>query len=316
MRIGTLSRGIALAFGVSVYTAGGEAAELSWQGSPDGSAHVFIEGTIDKGDEEKFRSLAVRLIRAGHAILAITVYSPGGSVSTALHIGRQIRTLKSKTNGPMRLPALGRDAVSCTRKTHDESGNMLPSNQQLHWTRNSQHPTSLMRNDARCVCTSACFLIWAGGIQRGGDWIGVHRPYFDRAEYARLSPQEAEAAYRTMLGAVRSYLAEMEIPDTIIRKMLSANSENMHYLTTDEAKSLENDRPALEELAIARCGGWKKLEQVGKERFRPGRYCDNQCEKEMRELHKQYETKYECMTRVSVEAFKASAAEYLRKYGQ
>lgn len=232
-------------------------------------------------------------------------------MSVAMHIGRQIRTLKLGTVAPVRVPALGQNAVSCGRNMYDKQGALLPIDKQHHWMRDSR--TS--RNDARCVCTSACFLIWAAGVSRSGDWIGVHRPFFDPKEYANLTSREAEQVYARMNEGVKRYLVEMDIPDHISRKMMAANSESMHFLSYEEAQNLDNNQ-ALEELAMARCGGgWKRWEKTTKDWYAGGRQCNAYCQKQAADIRRFMQAHGECMARVYIEAFRDNVASYLERYG-
>jgi hypothetical protein len=132
----------------------------------------------------------------------------------AMAIGKQIRLLKVGTQSPMRL-VNGPVGVSCSRRSYDRTGKELPPQERRYWYSGRdartfvRHPQSSV--DARCTCTSACFLIWVGGMGRYGTWIGVHRPFFDAAEYGALSPKEAERRY---VGRVMRQLASplMGIP--------------------------------------------------------------------------------------------------------
>ena len=250
---------------------GGEAARAAnfdWQrGSDDPDVGIFIEGRIVDGDDEQFRKLVLELLNNGLFVASVTIYSPGGSVPTAINIGRQIRTLKASTAGPAhsyllddRLPTS--KEVLCVRRLRDRDGKALPFRPADHWARNSRGVN--FKNDDRCSCLSACFLIWAGGVGRSGDWIGLHRPYFERAEYGKLSIEDAERAYGVMVERVKSYLKEMEIPDSVMRKMMAASSDDMHFLSADEAIGLNNVNAALHELVMARCGSTKRLQKEWK----------------------------------------------------
>src|SRR4051812_34197492 len=78
------------------------AANMDWQMYESGVS-IYLHGPIIPGDEEHFRQLVLAQLRAGHHVDSVYIYSPGGSVPAAVHIGRQIRTLRASTSGPNRL---------------------------------------------------------------------------------------------------------------------------------------------------------------------------------------------------------------------
>src|SRR5581483_9076836 len=63
---------------------------------------VFLWGTIENGDDEKFRQLIVPLVREGNLIWEVSVFTVGGNVQAAIGIGNQIRTPNSRTIAPNR----------------------------------------------------------------------------------------------------------------------------------------------------------------------------------------------------------------------
>jgi hypothetical protein len=283
------------------------AAKFDWQREGRGGpASVFIEGRIVSGDDDRFRKLLVRLIREGVPVTTAYIYSQGGSVSAALDIGRQIRTLGMGTSAPVRLTGLGANAATCVRRTHTRDGRKLASSQQTHWTHGySDRPTHI--RDQRCICTSACFLIWVAGTRRFGDWIGIHRPFFDPAEYQNLSASEAKQRYRQVVSSVNGYLQEMDIPEYIIRKMMGHSSEDMYFLSAGEVKSLTNDA-AIDELKIAKCGGWNKWTQRWQSASSRGDRV------EMQRLLDQQKKMTSCRENINIEIFKDRVDRYLRIY--
>ena len=103
------------------------------------------------------------------------------------------------------------------------------------------------------VCESACFYIWAAGIDRYGEDIGIHRPYFDPQNFARLSPSNASAEYQKLADLVAGKLEGWGIPNLLVRRMLSASSQQVFPLSPEDFQLLRND-PAFSELLISRCG--------------------------------------------------------------
>jgi hypothetical protein len=103
------------------------------------------------------------------------------------------------------------------------------------------------------MCESACFYIWAAGIDRYGDDIGIHRPYFDPKLFARLSPGNAATEYKKLADLVAGKLEGWGVPELLVRRMLSASSQQMISLSPEDFQLLRND-PAFSELLISRCG--------------------------------------------------------------
>jgi hypothetical protein len=284
------------------------AAELEWErGKPEGMVTITITGQIVNGDEEKFRQLVLRLIRDDIPIGHIRIHSPGGSVPAALHIGRQIRTLGLSTGAPVRVPHRRPNAAACVRRTFDHTGKMLPANKLRYWSHGFSHPP-LYRRDSRCLCSSACFLIWTAGIGRYGNWIGVHRPIFDPKEYAKLSLREARRQYGEMVRTVKAYLKEMDIPDYIIRKMMAASSEEMHYLSAEQAKSLTNDA-ARQEWTIAKCGGTREFLEQWNAAVR------RKDIRRIKELLHQQKNNPNCTNEINAGDFYLNLPAYLKAYG-
>jgi hypothetical protein len=107
---------------------------------------------------------------------------------------------------------------------------------------------------------------------------------------------------------VKAYLVEMDIPDNIIRKMMAANSENMHFLTSDEARDLGNN-PAMEELSIARCGGNKHFIDHWNAALKRG---DN---RRLQELLSEQQEGIACGRRVKEEMWRDSMTAFMQLYG-
>jgi hypothetical protein len=85
--------------------------------------------------------------------------SPGGSISEAIEIGRLVQRNLISTMAPVSLGA--------TKVLFTPAGSVMPK----------EDPAYCKGPD--CICASACFLIWVGGIERSGNAIGLHRPYLD-----------------------------------------------------------------------------------------------------------------------------------------
>lgn len=82
---------------------------------------------------------------------------------------------------------------------------------------------------SRCVCASACALIWLAGIERMGT-VGLHRPRIDDPEFASQPPEEATKIYRSILNDIQNYLEEMEVPEPIIQAIVATSSSEICWV--------------------------------------------------------------------------------------
>jgi hypothetical protein len=105
--------------------------------------------------------------------------------------------MRAQTDAPIRLPPMPNvypDINFCPLGNEFEGG-----------TKRYFYDTNRHMCEANCNCTSACFLVWAAGIGRYGDVIGVHRPSFaDQSWFASLSKDQAQVAYAWVrVGSVK-----------------------------------------------------------------------------------------------------------------
>ena len=70
-------------------------------------------------------------------------------------------------------------------------------------------------------------MIWAAGVNRLGNHLGLHRPSFNDQGSGNLSLQEAQELYRRAESSMRSYLSRMEIPDHMINIMMDIDSRRL-----------------------------------------------------------------------------------------
>ncbi len=114
-------------------------------------------------------------------------------------------------------------------------------------------------------CSSACALILASGVKRiVSGKIGIHRPRFDEALFARLSLAEAREKYERMADDVRRYLARMGMADGLYAAMLHVPSDDVRYLSEEECQyyGLAGEDPAWREWQRA-----KEIQTIGKEGY-------------------------------------------------
>ena len=248
------------------------AAEMRAVKSKTGSTYISILGPIEYGDEVKFKNELLRLAKTGVRVSGVHVYTPGGSVYSAIKIGRYIRKIHLfGTWAPVEyLP------FPFNMNTEYWTDYLQSNHCWSHDKRGEYVMTQLnrvtRRGDQNCICASACFLIWAAGAgvnQQGTNTedvpgamkaklsILIHRPYFKPEEYAHWPQKDARSRYEATQRFVEEYLREMEVPDVIIRRMFSIPSNQLSPLTREEIATMDRRSlwpPYLDELYIARCG--------------------------------------------------------------
>jgi hypothetical protein len=182
----------------------------------------YLHGRIVEGDYAN----VVYLIRTNPKVLRIFhLNSPGGDAAEAIKIGRLFRERLLETRAPMdwgtgqpELRANGGSDAVCT--------------------------------GAECTCTSACALIWFGGIRRLGV-VGLHRPRIEDQSFKALAAADASAAYRQVLGTISNYLAEMDAPQSIIDTMVATSSSEVRWVSAKRDNLAEP--PSITEWIDASC---------------------------------------------------------------
>jgi hypothetical protein len=184
---------------------------------------VLIKGRIEPGDAAKF----AQLVRNSRPFLhEVALWSPGGSVDEAIKIGRLIRKGLMVTSAPSNTSAkaIYLDPVSGLPEKRSGWGS-------LHDVRGCE--------GTDCNCASACFLIWAAGVERSGSVLGVHRPTIASTAFSTLPPARAAVSYRHLLSEIGKYLDEMEVARRLIEIMTDTSSHEVRWLADDEASALE-----------------------------------------------------------------------------
>jgi len=215
---------------------------------------IFIRGEIVRGDYEKLINVVKK-----HGSIPSTIFvdSVGGDVIEAMKIGRFARKALLTTGEP-------------TAKRKCQNG---------------------------CVCYSACMFIYLACVNRTfvslfGEKVSyaIHRPYFDRSYFSGLSMKKAELKYKELENSVKTYLEEMNVPQSIIERMFSIPSDRMEVLTGYQIiEIMKTSPPAYEEWLLAKCGnltpdeGRDSLKIAIKEKhnFSPGyvKYLQDKMEK-------------------------------------
>jgi hypothetical protein len=193
---------------------------------PKKFAKLKLAGNIRRGDARTVMQLLEKAKNQGLVISVLILYSPGGDLVEAMEIGRAIRSRFIRTHAPdvfmghRYCPEFGRD---------DELDSNL------------------------CNCASACFVVCAAGVERVGDVLGVHRPYFSKEYFEGLSASDAQQKYLTMAKQVREYLKDMDVPQNLVDKMFSTASDEIEYLDEKTVKSMKKV-PFFDEWVKASCG--------------------------------------------------------------
>jgi hypothetical protein len=262
--------------------------------------YMNLWGEIVPGDDVKFRNMITPQLQNGNLLYEVNIFTVGGDVGAAIGIGRQIHTLRALTVAPTLFDGyIDRGLVPGTTVQCWFWASMNG----MVW---NNDPKSIIKRDARgngprwCDCASACFLIWSSGVARHGNFVGIHRSYFkDYGQIANMSAVDYQRRYEAAEGLYKSYLKEVEIPDSIVQLLFAIPSTSMHYLTMAELQ-LVKSTPYLEEFTQARCGTSKERTYTqGNSRITE---YDN--------VHVM------CFRSVLTELQRSGVKEYLAKFGQ
>lgn len=88
-----------------------------------------------------------------------------------------------------------------------------------------------------CTCASACFFIHIGAIHRGGTYLAVHRPFFEKGDFGDLSQADAKKAFDLLQQSARDYMKEMGVPDHIQEDVLGTPSDKALVLDEKTIKT-------------------------------------------------------------------------------
>jgi hypothetical protein len=200
---------------------------------------LLLKGALRSGDSEIF----LKVLSVHHPFVrTVLLWSPGGSVVEAMKIGRMVRKNMLKTWAPTELDANGLGHL------YDPTSDPLSRN------------TRDLCDGEGCNCASACFLIWASGIERYGSALGLHRPTTNSTDFTDLPPDRGSSAYREILSGVEQFLLEMEVPQRFIDKMTGTASNNVSWLIWEDQESLQ-EVSSISELLLASCGSLSRDER-------------------------------------------------------
>jgi hypothetical protein len=200
---------------------------------------VVVEGKIEQGDFETF----VRILRENQAqVSSVYCFSPGGDFYEAMKIGRALRALALHSQAPMRDPA-GRSVCD--------------------------DPLGVKPNDPRnCTCASAGFFMHIGAAHKGGTFLAVHRPYFEKSAFGTLSPDEAEKAFSALQKSTREYMGEMGVPEHVQEDALNTPSDKALILDEKTVKTyFWGDLSYRHEWVESKCAVLSKTERERKQNY-------------------------------------------------
>ena len=252
-------------------------AELGLVTSRYGYTIVTLDGVIEKGDADQFRSVMRKAILLPDIDrLVVSLDSPGGSVDEAIKIGRIVRATLAETA-----------TASTTVWPRDLKG-------EVEHLRIEGHKQAFVNLGeplpALSKCLSACTIIFYSGVDRAvfdnrdsrandvrkttfHPTIGVHRPSYPPEEYSQFSPAEAQKAYDIMLQDMSEVLAEMGAPEQFIERTMATPSREIDLIPSDEMERLAADtEPFFEDWLAAKCGRDTDILADQEERGLYGRY--------------------------------------------
>lgn len=139
-----------------------------------------------------------------------------------------------------------------------KGGNILEALHIAEIVKNSYNPVAVSEN---AQCASACFFILSSAVTRYMDGrIGIHRPYLPEKIINNLSISQIEPKQNEMYSKVKIILAEQNIPQYLVDKMLGNASNEIYWLTQRDKDAIGFRAPWYEQMLVTRCGLDKKME--------------------------------------------------------
>src|ERR1700733_7735178 len=226
-----LIRAAAACVACGLWSATVDAAEIRMDPSRAAGDGAVLEGKINAGDFDKFKSFLLN----GNNVVEIYLASPGGAVVDAMKIGLLIRTLKLSTVVPSK--ALTNQSRESAIAGHD-----------------------LKDPQADYKCASACFFIFVAGVHRSSDAdgnaiLGIHSPSLSESALNKLSYDQVAAADNRIRTAIENYLKMMDVPAKYAEDMFSVPKSKTQWIRNDEFEAdFAGFIPTLRGWVAARCG--------------------------------------------------------------
>jgi len=199
-----------------------------------------LEGKIEPGDYISVRNF-LRLESNFKKISGgVFLASPGGYVVEAMKIGNLIRALGLSTDAPSSPPPEKRIGTPIIRSTD-------------------------LVNPRHYECVSACFLIYAAGVDRqliAAGRLGLHQPRSLRTESEGVT-----AVSSGVRNEIKDYLVQMNVPEKYVELMYSLPLSEVRWITQQEFEDdLKGYVPKLSALISEKCKTHEAPAQVGEMR--------------------------------------------------
>lgn len=114
-------------------------------------------------------------------------------------------------------------------------------------------------------CSSACFIIYSSAVARtkmGDAKFLLHRPYFNKAYYSKLSLDQAQTKYNRLKEKYVNYLLSVNVPKSLVDEVMQYNSDSALEKSFDEIISTIGwYSPSTEEWLLAKCGNLQANER-------------------------------------------------------
>jgi hypothetical protein len=211
---------------------------LFWTGPIDAMENLkvvrgvlILEGKIEPGDFISVRNFLSEELNFKKMNGEVYLASAGGNLIEALRIGYLIRHLQLSTNAPSRIPPIIKDSESVVI-----------------------HPSDLTNPSNYYRCTSACFLLYVGGVyRREAGLLGLHHPQLDR-KMVEVTDKDISIAMVDVRDKLKSYFAEMNVPNKYLDLMFSLPPNKLRWITKSEFDAdLKGYVPQVRVLLDAKC---------------------------------------------------------------
>jgi len=240
------------------------AAELSVSKGALSEPVIRINGEIETGDLNKIKKLSASVILSEDDRKKLPIVydlsTPGGNIEEAIKIGKFFREILASVD------VLGRIVVA---SGSNDAEKLEPIKDQIGVT--VQDVGAPLTDQDVVRNYSAGVLIFYGAVKRMHrdnvdrregmvnqkiiPVMGIHRPYYDKEAFSKLSPSEAAQAYKKLETEVRTYLSDMGAPQAIIDRMFNKSSKEIELIPdTEFRKFYKEEESFLQEWLIAKCG--------------------------------------------------------------
>lgn len=243
-----------------------------------GNPVVLINGEIRLGDTERVKRAAADVLLsvspAERKELQFQLNTPGGDVEEAIKLGRFFRFILARVNSYGRIiVAEGSKEADIVVNRRAQFG-LRPDTDLDYVVLSRDAPLSeqdIVRN------YSAGIIAFYGAVERAHrdnsdqregfaqavsiPVMGIHRPYFSKDAFAKLSPGDAEKAYAELERHVRSYMLEMGAPQELLDRMFERASNEIDLVPASEFRKFYKSKESfLDEWLIAKCGSTRDLD--------------------------------------------------------